>query len=114
MGHKGYPVLSLYADGSTRLDIRDAADNSSLATCTANCVTYCPPDCIIVKDYSENEGIGDALYDAGVVTGTDHTLEAERWGVGYKVMRLNPELAAEAILMKKNYLMEDEETEEEI
>jgi len=101
MGHKGYPVLSLYADGSTRLDLRDAADNSPLVTCTANCVTYIEPDCIVVKNYSENAGIANALYDAGVVTGMVRKLEAERWGVGYQVMRLSPELAAKAIELKE-------------
>lgn len=111
MGLKGYPVLSLYADGSTRLDLRDAFDHSPLATCTANCVTYCPPDCIIVKNYSENEGMANALYDAGVVTGTDHVLEAAVWGIEYPVMRLNQELAERVKELKQEHF-EDEETNE--
>ena len=105
----GYPVLSLYADGSTRLDLRDAFDHSQLATCTANCVTYVEPDCIVVKDYSENEGIANALYDAGVVTGTARKLEANHWGLEYPVMRLNPDLVAEVNRMRSESIESEEE-----
>jgi hypothetical protein len=110
IGMTGYPVISLYADGSTRLDLRDCEDHSPLATCTSNCVTYVEPDCIIVKDYSENTGMANALYDAGVVTGTVRKLEAIRWGgVEHPVMRLHPDLAAIAIELKEQFNSQNEE-----
>ncbi len=113
MGRAGYPVLSLYADGSTRVDLRDCEDHSPLATCTSNCCTYVEPDCIVVKDYSENAGIANAMYDAGVVTGTVRKLEANRWGIEYPVMRLHPDLVAKAMELKAEFAAANAEEGEE-
>lgn len=108
-GQLGYPKVSLYSDGATRLDIRDAFTHEPLAIATANCVTYCPPDCIIVKDYSENEGMADALLKAGFVTELVIKLDAGRWGIEYPIMRLNPELAETVKKLREAFF--DEEVE---
>ena len=112
MGFRGYPVLSLYADGSTRLDLRDCEDHSPLATCTANCVTFVEPDCVIVKDYSENAGMAKSLLDAGVVTEEVRRLPSQRWSFEYPVMRLNPELAAVVTEMKERFFADEDDDNE--
>jgi hypothetical protein len=67
----------------------------------------------VVKDYSENEGMANALYDAGVVTGTERKLEAIRWGFEYPVMRLHPDLVAQAMELKEEFAAANAEEGEE-
>jgi hypothetical protein len=64
-------VPERYENGRIRLRLRDSDDGESVATATIN-VPEEPlaKDEVIVKDYSENEGMLDALVRAGVVEPT--------------------------------------------
>ena len=61
-------VLS-YGNDRTALQLTDAEDGSPIATATINVPEAdIADDEVIVKDYSENEGMLDALTKAGVVS----------------------------------------------
>ncbi len=64
-------VSERYENGRIRLRLRDSEDGESVATATIN-VREEPlaEGEVIIKDYSENEGMLDALRDAGVVKPT--------------------------------------------
>jgi hypothetical protein len=54
--------------GRIALDLIDAENGEPVATCTVNIPDYDLPDgYVIIKDYSENEGMLDALMNAGIV-----------------------------------------------
>lgn len=74
--------------------LREVGTGMPIATATV-CIPewepYRKPDAVAIKDYSENEGLFDALYDAGVVRGyaeTEEQMEDDRdmvhlWPVGH-------------------------------
>ena len=68
-------VLETYSDGRPAIALFDCEDGSPVACATVN-VPEIPLaiDEIIVKDYSENAGMLDALVAAGIVTTTDKTV----------------------------------------
>lgn len=61
---------------NTRL--RLVNDNGPMATCTASSTGIpVPAGCVAIKDYSENEGMLDALMSAGVVSAPVGFIEQE-------------------------------------
>ena len=64
-------VFAEYSNGRPAILLKDAEDGSPIATATIN-LPEVPlrENQVIIKDYSENEGVLQALVDAGVVTDT--------------------------------------------
>lgn len=59
-----------------RLAMELVDDGGVIAVCTVNLPDQeLLPDEVIIKDYSENEGMLDALVEAGVVTPTGKTVK---------------------------------------
>lgn len=57
-----------YSNGRPALQLRDSKDGSPVAVATVNLPGLpIPGDCVAIKDYSENEGMLDALMQQGVV-----------------------------------------------
>ena len=62
-------VYGQYGNGRTAISLMDAADGSPIATASVNLPDEPLKDKeVAIKDYSENEGMLDALMDAGVIT----------------------------------------------
>lgn len=63
-------VVGRYAQGGRiRLDLR-CDTGEPMATCTVNLPHVdIPEGCAFIKDYSENEGMVEALKEAGVIVG---------------------------------------------
>ena len=57
-----------YGNGQTRLDLIDSKDGLPYATTTVASGVSVSDDEVIIKNYSENEGILDSLIKAGVVS----------------------------------------------
>ncbi len=68
-------VLEMYSNGRPAIALFDCEDGSPIACATVN-IPEVPLaiDEIIVKDYSENTGMLEALVAAGIVTTTDKTV----------------------------------------
>lgn len=82
--------LSKYPDGNTRLDLRDAEDGMPYATASISMpnVLLCDDE-ILIKNYSENEGMTDFLVKNNIVSLTHTGMET---GAGWlPVARINPE-----------------------
>ena len=62
-------VFRYYGNNRTAIQLLDASDGGPVATATVN-IPECPleEDQVIIKTYSENEGMLRALMDAGVVS----------------------------------------------
>lgn len=61
-------VFDEYYNGRTRIRLVDASDGEDVATATVNLPDLeIPAGFVAVKDYSENEGMLEALVKAGVV-----------------------------------------------
>ena len=57
-----------YDNGRKAIQLIDTEDGQPIATASVNIVKAdCPDDCIYVKDYSENEGMSNALNIAGII-----------------------------------------------
>lgn len=82
--------LTKYADGNTRMDLRDAQDAMPYATASVNMpnVLLCPDE-ILIKDYSENEGMSDFLVKNNIVTLTHTGMQSGN--VWIPVARINDE-----------------------
>jgi len=64
-----------YSNGRLALRLTDIEDGSPIATATINIPEYpLGEGFVIVKDYSENEGMLDALTKAGIVQHTGGTI----------------------------------------
>lgn len=62
-------VSRTYANGATRLELFDMEDGLPYAVCTINLPNEdLEENEVIIKDYSENKGMLDALVSAGVVS----------------------------------------------
>lgn len=58
-----------YGNGRTAIQLKDKEDGSPIATASLNIPgTRLAKDEIIIKDYSENHGMAQALADAGIVS----------------------------------------------
>lgn len=61
-------VKAKYGNGRTAIRLVDADNGEPIATATVNIPEIpLPKNEVIIKDYSENEGILDALINAGIV-----------------------------------------------
>jgi hypothetical protein len=62
-----YLTTSQYPNGTTAIQLWSVVDGSPIATAT--CAIDQKPDsgCVFIKNYSENEGMLDALTKAGVI-----------------------------------------------
>jgi hypothetical protein len=61
-------VFEKYRNGRTAIQLMDAEDGSPIATATVNLPDFpLAEDRVAIKDYSENEGMLDALVEAGIV-----------------------------------------------
>jgi hypothetical protein len=63
--------------GATAIYLTDIRDDEPLATATVNVPEANPQlgiGAVLIKDYSENEGIMDALEEAGVAANTGKTI----------------------------------------
>ena len=59
-----YPV----SDGRTAIQLNDAEDGMPIATATVNLPDLSlEPDHVFIKGWSENEGMADALIEAGII-----------------------------------------------
>ena len=73
--------------GRTCLELIIASDGELMTTATVNMPEEAlGPGEVIIKDYSENEGIMQALADAGVLEDTGRSVP--RRGSGFKVARI--------------------------
>ena len=57
-----------YSNGQTRLDLIDSEDGLPYATATVAVDMSIAEDEVIIKNYSENEGILESLINAGIVS----------------------------------------------
>jgi hypothetical protein len=63
--------ISMYSNGNTCVTLNDVEDGSPVATATINTSAELPSKRhIVIKNYSENEGILEALEEAGIVKQT--------------------------------------------
>lgn len=82
------PALQLYSDEGAGLE--------PLATATVNVPDWGPEDgCIMIKDWSENEGMMASLVDSGVIEDTGFSLAVNEWGSLAYQGRVLPPFAAE-------------------
>jgi hypothetical protein len=57
----------VYGNGQIALLLKDAADGTPVAKATVAVEEKIPQGCIVVKDYSETEGMSDTLIRAGLI-----------------------------------------------
>lgn len=82
--------LDKYANGRTRINLLDAADNEPYAVATTNLPDVLLLDNeVLVKDYSENEGVLEFLTTNNIVVPTDKWVTTGF--VDVQVCVLNPE-----------------------
>ena len=60
--------IGYYGNGNTAIQLFDKNDGSPVAVATINLIDGLPENQAYIKDYSENEGMLEALKDAGIVT----------------------------------------------
>lgn len=78
LGYTCNVVFGKYGNERTAIILEDAEEGDSVAYATANVPTRkVGEDEVIIKDYSENEGIYQALIDAGVIEATDDHVQLE-------------------------------------
>lgn len=82
--------LSKYPGGNTRLDLKDTQDGMNYATASISMpnVVLCPDE-ILIKNYSENEGMTDFLVKNNIVTLTHTGMQAGNAWI--PVARINDE-----------------------
>ena len=66
MGEELTPVLGQYANGQTSIQLIDQDGMPFMTASVAHDVNIAD-DCVIIKNYSENEGILQALIEAGII-----------------------------------------------
>jgi hypothetical protein len=82
--------LDKYANGRTRINLLDAADNEPYAVATTNLPDVLLLDNeVLVKDYSENEGMTEFLTTNNIVVPTNNWVSSGF--VDLQVCTLNPE-----------------------
>lgn len=96
------PVERQYSNGRTAIQLVDRYDMDPIATATVNLVTItdaeyncfasqyldCPEaDVVLIKSYSENEGLLEALCESGIVT--DSGIRIQSGYVFINVCRIN-------------------------
>jgi len=66
LGEELTPVIGEYANGQTSIQLIDQDGMPFMTASVAHDVNI-DDDCVIIKNYSENEGILQALIDAGII-----------------------------------------------
>lgn len=66
MGEELNVKLSKYANGQNAMQLVDQDSHPFMTASVAHDVNI-PDDCVIIKNYSENEGILQALIEAGII-----------------------------------------------
>jgi hypothetical protein len=66
MGEELTPVMGQYANGQTSIQLIDRAGIPFMTASVAHDLDI-DDDCVIIKNYSENEGIMEALIEAGII-----------------------------------------------
>tara|TARA_B100000927_G_scaffold120750_1_gene97414 strand:- start:1314 stop:1595 length:282 start_codon:yes stop_codon:yes gene_type:complete len=66
MGEELTPIIGEYANGQTSIQLVDRDGMPFMTASVAHDVNI-PDDCVIIKNYSENEGIMQALIKAGII-----------------------------------------------
>lgn len=66
-----------YSNGRTAIELKDSVSGSPVAVATVNVPdVYLEKDEVIIKDYSENEGMLDTLVEAGIVQPTGRKVKS--------------------------------------
>jgi|TARA_R110000744_G_scaffold33591_2_gene78840 hypothetical protein len=66
LGEELTPVLNRYVNGQTAIQLLDQDGAPFMMASVAHDVNI-DNDCVIIKNYSENEGIMEALIEAGII-----------------------------------------------
>jgi len=66
LGEELTPVIGRYANGQTSIQLVDQDGMPFMTASVAHDVNI-TDDCVIIKNYSENEGILEALIEAGII-----------------------------------------------
>ena len=66
MGEELTPIISQYVNGQNAIRLVDQDSHPFMTASVAHDVNI-PDDCVIIKNYSENEGIMEALIEAGII-----------------------------------------------
>jgi len=66
LGEELTPVIGRYANGQTSIQLVDQDGMPFMTASVAHDVNIAD-DCVIIKNYSENEGILKALIEAGII-----------------------------------------------
>lgn len=66
MGEELTPVIGEYVNGQTSIQLIDEDGMPFMTASVAHDVNIAD-DCVIIKNYSENEGILEALIEAGII-----------------------------------------------
>ena len=66
LGEELTPVIGRYANGQTSIQLVDQDGMPFMTASVAHDVNIAH-DCVIIKNYSENEGIMEALIEAGII-----------------------------------------------
>ena len=66
MGEELTPIIGQYVNGQTAIRLVDQDGHPFMTASVAHDVNI-PDDCVIIKNYSENEGIMEALIEAGII-----------------------------------------------
>ncbi len=70
-------VLGQYNNGRTAIQLKSSIDGSPVAVATINVPdVYLEKDEVIIKDYSENEGMLDTLVSHGIVEPTGRRVKS--------------------------------------
>jgi hypothetical protein len=64
-----YPKFGKYSNGRTAIQLFEVGTHEPIATATVNLVDYdgLKENEVIIKDYSENEGMVSSLREAGII-----------------------------------------------
>ena len=66
MGEELTPIIGRYVNGQTNIRLVDQDGYPFMTASVAHDVNI-DDDCVIIKNYSENEGILEALIEAGII-----------------------------------------------
>ena len=70
-------LFKQYSNKRTAIVLRDSEDGSPIATATINLLDIpLQEDEVIIKDYAENEGMYEALLEAGVIAPSTYSVQS--------------------------------------
>ena len=71
-----FVVFEKYSTGNHAIQLIDADDGTPVATASVNVPELdLEPNEVVIKDYSENEGVYEALLQAGIVVKTKKAIQ---------------------------------------